>query len=71
MLFAEFTPGLVIEAGPITVTEQEIVDFARAFDPQWFHVDPEASAQGLHGRPRPRACMAVSSPAAGTPAALR
>jgi acyl dehydratase len=49
MKFAEFHPGLVIEAGPVTVTEDEIVAFAKAYDPQWFHVDPQASRQGLHG----------------------
>jgi acyl dehydratase len=49
MKFAEFTPGLVIEAGPQTLTEQAIIDFARAHDPQWFHVDPQASKDGIHG----------------------
>jgi len=36
----------VIVVGPATVTEREIVDFARAYDPQWFHVDAERAAQG-------------------------
>jgi acyl dehydratase len=49
MKFAEFTPGLLIEAGPYRITEQEIVDFASAYDPQWFHTDVQASAQGRHG----------------------
>lgn len=49
MKFAEFTPGLVIEAGPATITEAEIIDFATRWDPQWFHTDPEASRHGLHG----------------------
>lgn len=49
MKFAEFHPGLVIEAGPTTVSEDEIVAFAKAYDPQWFHVDPAASREGLHG----------------------
>ena len=44
MKFAEFRPGLVIEAGPHVVSEPEILEFARAWDPQWFHVDPERSA---------------------------
>ncbi len=49
MKFAEFTPGLVIEAGPYHVTEDEVLAFAKAWDPQWFHTDPEAAAQGRHG----------------------
>jgi acyl dehydratase len=49
MKFAEFHPGLVIEAGPTTITEAEIISFAQAYDPQWFHTDAEASKEGLHG----------------------
>lgn len=41
----DFTAGQVIEAGHRTVTEAEILDFARQFDPQPFHTDPVA-AQG-------------------------
>lgn len=46
MKFAEFHAGLVIEAGPYTITEQEILDFAAKWDPQWFHTDPRASREG-------------------------
>jgi acyl dehydratase len=46
MKFAEFHAGQVIEAGPLTVSEDEIVRFASAYDPQWFHVDAEAAAGG-------------------------
>jgi acyl dehydratase len=49
MRFAEFFPGQVIEAGPASVTEQEIIAFAKAYDPQWFHTDPEASERGHFG----------------------
>ena len=49
MKFAQFHVGQQIEAGPYVVTEAEILDFARAYDPQWFHTDPEAAAQGLFG----------------------
>lgn len=49
MKFAEFTAGQVIEAGPRVVTEAEIIEFAQRYDPQWFHVDPDASSAGLHG----------------------
>lgn len=50
MKFAEFHAGQVIEAGPHVVEEAEILAFARAWDPQWFHTDPEAAAgQGSFG----------------------
>ena len=35
--------------GRFTFTAEEIVRFARAYDPQWFHVDPEAAAGGPFG----------------------
>ena len=49
MRFADFHPGQVIEAGPHTVTEAELLGFAQAWDPQWFHTDPAAAAQGRFG----------------------
>jgi acyl dehydratase len=49
MKFLEFTPGLVIEAGPYAVTEAEVLQFAKAYDPQWFHTDPQAAASGRFG----------------------
>lgn len=49
MKFAEFYPGQVITLGPVSVTEDEIVAFARAYDPQWFHTDREAAARSRWG----------------------
>jgi acyl dehydratase len=49
MLFCEFTPGMVISAGPYAVTEAEVLQFAKAYDPQWFHTDPEAAAHSRFG----------------------
>jgi acyl dehydratase len=49
MKFAEFTQGLVIEAGPYHLTEDEVLKFAKAWDPQWFHTDAEAAAKGRFG----------------------
>lgn len=37
-------PGRRFTAGPVTVTEAEIIAFASRFDPQPFHTDPEAAA---------------------------
>ena len=31
------------------VTEAEIIEFARKFDPQWFHLDPQRAAEGRWG----------------------
>ena len=45
MKFADLAPGRSITLGPETVTESAMVDFARAYDPQWFHVDAERAAQ--------------------------
>ena len=51
MKFADFRAGQTLEAGPASLTEDEIVDFARRYDPQWFHADAERAAasrwQGL------------------------
>jgi len=46
MKFAEFHVGQLIEAGPFQVTEEEVLAFARAWDPQWFHTDPAAADEG-------------------------
>jgi acyl dehydratase len=45
----DFEIGDVREVGPVTVTEHEIVDFARRFDPQPFHIDPEAAKASPYG----------------------
>lgn len=49
MFFEDFTPGDVIELGTYEMTESEIVDFGRRFDPQYFHVDPEAAVESPFG----------------------
>ncbi|VTU13510.1 MaoC family dehydratase [Variovorax sp. RA8] len=49
MKFAEFHVGQVIEAGPYLVTEAELLQFAKAYDPQWFHTDTAAAAEGPFG----------------------
>jgi acyl dehydratase len=49
MRFADFHEGQRIEAGPHVVTRDELVTFARAWDPQWFHVDEAAALHGPFG----------------------
>ncbi len=46
MKFAEFRPGLQIDCGAHTVSEEEILTFAQRYDPQWFHVDRARAAGG-------------------------
>jgi acyl dehydratase len=45
----DFQVGEVVDVGPVTVTEEEIVEFATRFDPQPFHIDPEAAKQSMFG----------------------
>ena len=40
---------MLIKAGPVIVTEAEILEFARKFDPQWFHTDPARGRGALGG----------------------
>ncbi len=49
MRFADFHAGQVIEAGPYLVSEAEILQFARSYDPQWFHTEAQAAAEGPFG----------------------
>jgi acyl dehydratase len=46
MKFAELRAGQVFESGTATLTDTEIIAFARDYDPQWFHTDPERAARG-------------------------
>lgn len=41
--------GQRFEGGPFTLGEDEIVRFARDYDPQYFHVDPEAAQSSMFG----------------------
>jgi acyl dehydratase len=45
----DYTPGAVYEYGYITVSEAEILGFAREFDPQPIHTDLEFAAAGPFG----------------------
>lgn len=47
--FEDFEVGRTIEVGSRTVTEEEIVAFARQFDPQPFHVDKAAAEKSMYG----------------------
>ncbi len=47
--FEDFYPGEQIELGSRQLTELEIIDFARQFDPQPFHVNHQAGQKSLFG----------------------
>lgn len=46
MRFAELTPGRVLALGPASITESQLLAFARDWDPQWFHVDGARADDG-------------------------
>jgi acyl dehydratase len=47
--FEDYIPGSVFEFGSIIVEEKDILDFARKFDPQSFHLDREKAAKSPFG----------------------
>ena|SRR6478735_4625396 len=47
--FEDYHVGMIDEFGDIAVTAEEIVEFARRYDPQPMHVDSEAAARGPFG----------------------
>jgi acyl dehydratase len=47
--FEDYVVGTTAEHGSIRVDEAELVDFGRRFDPQPFHVDRAAAADGPYG----------------------
>ncbi|MGC8602760.1 MAG: MaoC family dehydratase [Desulfomonilaceae bacterium] len=46
--FEDYIPGAVHEFGDIAVKEAEIIAFAKRFDPQVFHTDPEAAKKTIY-----------------------
>ena len=49
LYFEDFAPGQEIHTAGVTVTEDQIIDFALRFDPQPFHLDVEAARQSIFG----------------------
>jgi acyl dehydratase len=47
--FEDYQVGMVDEFGEVLVTAEEIVEFARRYDPQTMHVDAVAAASGRFG----------------------
>jgi acyl dehydratase len=49
MRFEQLIAGSRLRAGPRAVTEDEIVEFARRYDPQPFHVDRDSASASRWG----------------------
>jgi acyl dehydratase len=47
--FEDYIPGSVHEFGAIAVEQDEVIAFARRFDPQVFHTDPELAKSTIYG----------------------
>ncbi len=47
--FEDYPRGSVFEGGPVMVSEAEILEFARRYDPQAMHTDTAAAARGYFG----------------------
>lgn len=47
--FDDFVPDETIQLGQVRVSEAEIVEFARRYDPQYFHVDAERASASIYG----------------------
>lgn len=47
--FEDYQAGEVCEFGDYLITEQEIIEFATKYDPQYFHTDPQAARQSVYG----------------------
>jgi acyl dehydratase len=47
--FEDFQVGQVFELGSYEVSREEILEFARKYDPQPFHLDEEAGRRSIYG----------------------
>jgi acyl dehydratase len=47
--FEDYQAGRIYEFASAVMTEPEILDFARRFDPQDMHIDPEKARRGRFG----------------------
>lgn len=49
MYFEDIELGVTTVLGSYTFTEAEMIRFSRAYDPQPFHIDPEAAKSSFYG----------------------
>ena len=49
IVFEDLTPGRVFDLGTVVIERDEMVAFARRFDPQPFHLDEAAARESIFG----------------------
>lgn len=49
MKFSEFTIGDTFTTDKVVISEDEIIQFAKLYDPQYFHVDKSAAEKSPYG----------------------
>ena len=49
LYWEDFPPGAVLDCGALSVDRDDVIDFARRYDPQPFHVDEAAAARTHFG----------------------
>lgn len=49
LFYEDLAPGLVFDLGVTDVDGDEMVAYARRFDPQWYHVDEGLAAESAYG----------------------
>jgi acyl dehydratase len=47
--FEDYVPGISFDCGSFTLDQAQIIAFGQEYDPQPFHVDPEAAKDGPFG----------------------
>ena len=47
--FEDYPLGQVMEFGPVDVKQEEIIEFAQKYDPQYFHTDPQKAEHSIYG----------------------
>ncbi len=47
--FEDYVPGVTVDCGSFSISEADIIAFAKEYDPQPFHVDPVSAADGPFG----------------------
>lgn len=49
LYFEDLTPGRTFDLGSVRIDEAEMMEFARRFDPQWYHVDRDRASASSWG----------------------
>lgn len=49
LYFEDYVPGITVDCGSFSISEAEIIAFAKEYDPQPFHIDPVGAADGPFG----------------------